>query len=173
MAASILLLPLILLSLFISTTMSIKDSVLSSVCSNTVNPAFCMEAFKADPRTARSDLHGLGHISVDLARSKAVATLRLVQALNRRPATTDMKQKLASCTRKYGVAIGQLDGAKRHLGKGNYGGVAIAASTAMEKAEDCQDEFEVPPRAPPALDRNNREMESFCNMVFNVAGVLA
>lgn len=167
---SLLLLLLLSMEVMIRPSLSVNETQLNSICSKTTNPSFCMRALKSDRRTTSSDLRGLGHVSVDLARSKASAGLSLVHSLGRRASQLELKQRLRSCSEYYASAVSLLDDAKRGLASADYGRVADRAATAMEKSEDCEDEFEAGPPTVPQLRRMNDEMENLCSIVFAVAG---
>ncbi|KAK4767580.1 hypothetical protein SAY86_015330 [Trapa natans] len=156
--------------MMIHPSLCVNDSQLSSICSKTTSPSFCMRALRSDRRTTSSDLQGLGHVSVDLARSKASATLSMVHSLSRRAAQPELKQRLLSCSEYYTSAVSLLEDAKQSLASADYGRVADRAVTAMDKSEDCDDEFEAGPPDVPRLRRMNDDMENLCSMVFAVAG---
>ena len=51
------------------------NDLINQVCSMAINPKPCFETFKSDPRSATTNLKGLGLISVDLAQALAETTL--------------------------------------------------------------------------------------------------
>ncbi|OWM88009.1 hypothetical protein CDL15_Pgr016582 [Punica granatum] len=151
---------------------SVDNTQLNNICSQTTSRSFCLQVLKSDPRTVSSDLNALGHISVDLALSKASSVLSHVQSLRRNAREPELKRRLETCSKYYTSAKSQLDGAKRSLSTRDYARVANGAANAMEISLGCEDEFEAGPPTVPELKQMNDEMEGLCSIVYAVVGYM-
>lgn len=167
-----LVLPFIRLS---SASLSVKvtNDVLSDVCSKTQNVTLCLQTLKADPRTLRADLKGLGQISVDLALSKAKDTKNYVGSLiMKTEIPPPLKQKYLLCSVNYDNSISDLEAAKQAFSSGDYKGVDMKASGAMWETNECRENFKEPPFDPSQLPKWNQDFDFICSIILIISNLL-
>ncbi|KAK1592983.1 hypothetical protein Q3G72_033896 [Acer saccharum] len=149
----------------------VSSGEINDICSKTFNPSYCVELLKSTPKTATADLKGLAKIILDLARSNATKTLDQIHSLI--PKTTDhrLKESYQACSEHYDNAIGDLNEAESDFKQGDYFGMNIQASGALDEAGDCHDENEGLP-ADPSLRKGNQDLENICEIILVVANLL-
>ncbi|KAK2643764.1 hypothetical protein Ddye_018959 [Dipteronia dyeriana] len=149
----------------------VSSGEINGICSKTLNPSYCVKLLKSTPGTATADLKSLAKIILDLARSNATKTLNQIHSLI--PKTTDpkLKESYRSCSEHYDNAIGDLNKAESDFKQGDYFGMNIQASGALDAAGDCDDETEGLP-ASPSLIKGNQDLKNFCGIILVVANRL-
>ncbi|KAK3187740.1 hypothetical protein Dsin_027301 [Dipteronia sinensis] len=149
----------------------VSSGEINDICSMTLNPSYCVELLQSTPGTATTDLKGLAKIILDLAHSNTSKTLDQIHSLI--PKTTDpiLKESYQSCSEHYDNATSDLDEAESDFKQGDYFGMNIQASGALDEAGDCNDETEGLP-ADPSLRKGNQDLKNICGIILVVANLL-
>ena len=137
------------------------------ICSETTNPPFCSTVLNSRI-TKRTDIRSLANITIRLAYSSAKENYAIIGGLLKQTKSPVLKQRYASCSNKYNLAIRGLGQATQSLNSGNYKGVYDGATSAFDAGEDCKDEFEVPPPEDKKLKRKTTKFVDLSSIVLAV-----
>lgn len=138
------------------------------ICSKTTNPPFCSTVLTTRI-TNRTDFRSLAKITIRLAYSSAKENYAIIGGLLKQTTSAVLKQRYASCSNKYNLAIHGLGQASQSLNSGNYKGVYDGATSALDASEDCEDEFEVPPPEDEKLKRKTTKFVDLSSIVLAVS----
>ena len=131
----------ICLSILSNLFTSAEADLINDVCSGSKNPQFCINSLRSDPRSGSADLKGLGQIAIDLTTRSTKSTKSLVDSLKQHATDTRLKGIYDSCSENYGYSIYDLGEAASLLKSGDYLGVNLRASAALDDADTCDDNF--------------------------------
>lgn len=148
------------------------NDLISDICSHTSKPATCEAALRSDPGSAKTDLKGLGHISIGVSRKSAEATLQLIMALSKGGKDPSIGGSLAACSEYYDDTVGYLDDTESTLNSGDYKSMSAHASAALNGPDDCNDEFEEASAEPPQLKKANEDVEVRIGAILVIASRL-
>ncbi|XP_073526020.1 uncharacterized protein [Phyllobates terribilis] len=122
------------------------------------NYQICIDFLKSDPRSVNETLEGLGEISFELTKKKAVAIESQIKSLLADPKVgSNAKKVLKDCAEMYDNADDSISDALNALKKGDFSGANIFTSAAMDAPSDCEDGFEGGGTSP--LKKVNDEIE--------------
>ncbi|KAM7484934.1 hypothetical protein LguiA_000943 [Lonicera macranthoides] len=141
------------------------------ICSKTTNPTFCSTVLNSQI-TKRTDIRSLAKITIRLAYSSAKENYAIFGGLLNQTTSPVLKQRYASCSNKYNLAISGLGQATQSLNSGNYKGVYDGATSAFDAGENCEDEFEVPPPEDEKLKRKTTKFVDLSSIVLAVSDYL-
>ncbi|XP_027174575.1 pectinesterase inhibitor-like [Coffea eugenioides] len=137
------------------------------------NPQFCINSLRSDRRSGSADLKGLGQIAIDLTTRSAKSTKTLVDSLKQHATDTRLKGIYDSCSENYGDSIDDLGEATSLLKSGDYLGVNLRASAALDGADTCDDNFKdaklVEPRN---LADASQNVQNLCEIILIIANRL-
>ncbi|XP_059630022.1 pectinesterase inhibitor-like [Cornus florida] len=170
--SSLTLLSIFLSFLFFNHSLAASNKLINSICSSTHNPSLCVQSLKSDPRTASADLKGLGGISIDIAQSNAKSTYNMILSLIKRTTDPKLKGRYDTCRENYDDSISDLDESRQLLKSGDYAGLNIHASAALDGGETCNDNFEGPPAEPAQLKQANQRLEDLCSIILVISNRL-
>lgn len=107
-----------------------------------VNYSLCVASLKSVPRSHRSDLRGLGLISVKLAAASAKhARSKVKKLLKAKPRSHYTKSCLKACLELYKDAISMLKASAGAIKSGHYDDANIWISSAVDAPGSCEDGF--------------------------------
>nr|XP_027098787.1 pectinesterase inhibitor-like [Coffea arabica] len=131
------------------------------------------EADLIDPRSGSADLKGLGQIAIDLSTNSAKSTKALVDSLKQNASDARLKGIYDSCLENYGDSIDDLADATTKLGSGDYQGVALTASAALDGPDTCDDNFtDAKLTEPPNLAEASQNVQTLIEVVLVIANRL-
>ncbi|XP_052210785.1 pectinesterase inhibitor-like [Diospyros lotus] len=164
------LLPMLLVLSCVVADRTSTEAYLKRICSKTIDPSFCTQALKSDPRSATADLRGLAEIAVRLSEASAEKTLKLARSLAKSAASPELKERYASCAKIYDRIVGYVEGAGEALRSEDYQSMSIETSEAMSLVFNCGEEIESSDRSP--LPQMNQEMNDLASIVYEASMIL-
>nr|XP_027082311.1 LOW QUALITY PROTEIN: pectinesterase inhibitor-like [Coffea arabica] len=171
-SSSLLALFFICLSILSNLFTSAEADLISDVCTASKNPQFCANSLRSDPRSRRADLKGLGQIAIDLATKSAKSTKTLVDSLKQNATDTRLKGIYDSCSENYGDSIDDLGEATSLLKSGDYLGVNLRASAALDDADTCDDNFKDAKLGTTNLADASQNVQNLCDIILVIANRL-
>ncbi|XP_027095961.1 pectinesterase inhibitor-like [Coffea arabica] len=170
---SLLALFLICLSILSNLFTSAEADLIGDVCSGSKNPQFCINSLRSDPRSGSADLKVLGQIAIDLSTNSTKSTKALVDSLKQKASDARLKAIYDSCLDNYGDSIDDLADATTKLGSGDYQGVALTASAALDGPDTCDDNFtDAKLTEPPNLAEASQNVQTLIEVVLVIANRL-
>lgn len=160
---------LLLLLVQVHGSFGIPSNEVEDICSTTQNPSFCAQTLNADPRTPGADLKALAQISIDLANASATETAALVASLVKTASDPELQGRYQTCAENYDDSIYSLGECSLSVSSGDFTGLNLKASAAMEGATTCLDSFEGPPRDPSQLPSKSAELKNLCSSILAIS----
>ncbi|KAK2969660.1 hypothetical protein RJ640_025837 [Escallonia rubra] len=149
-----------------------SDDLVANVCKEHVNPGFCIDALKSDPRANTDDIKVLAQVSIELATFNATGTRVKIHSLllaSRDPGLTD---DLNKCADLYDIALSYLESAPETLKTGEYNALNLYAVGAADISSKCEDTFKGPPPYQSPLSTDNNNTSLLCEIVKVISNVL-
>ncbi|KAJ1414323.1 Pectinesterase inhibitor domain [Sesbania bispinosa] len=113
--------------------------LIEETCKKTPYPTFCIQFIQADPRSSSADVKGLALIMVDVIKTKAKASLLIINQLLQEGGE---KKALSSCFEKYRVILqGDVPQATQALQNGNPKFAESGAIDSGVEAISCEKSF--------------------------------
>ncbi|CAH9114945.1 unnamed protein product [Cuscuta epithymum] len=152
---------------------NVNGDLIDTVCAKTQRPPFCQQTLRADPRSKTADLKGLGFISIDITTKQANSGKTLVQSLLNGAVDQKVKSALSSCLENYGDSIDTLGECSDALKSGDYGGLNIKASSALDSFGTCDDGFsDFSKPEPPQLKDASSNLQGICDIILVISNLL-
>ncbi|CAH9080381.1 unnamed protein product [Cuscuta europaea] len=166
-------LPILFAFLVALITRNVNADLIDTVCAKTQHPPICQKALRSDPRSKNADLKGLGFISIDITTDKAKSGKTLVQSLMGKSTDPKEKSALSSCLENYGDSIDTLGECPDLLKSGDYNGVNVKASSALDDIGTCDDGFEDLGKPEPAqLKDASFNAQAVCEIILVISNLL-
>ncbi|CAH9114949.1 unnamed protein product [Cuscuta epithymum] len=154
-------------------TRNVNADLIDTVCAKTQHSSICQKALRSDPRSKNADLKGLGFISIDVTTSKAKSGKTLVQSLLDKSTDPKEKSALSSCLENYGDSIDMLGECSDALKNGDYTGMNVKASAALDDIGTCDDGFKDLGKPEPAqLKDASFNAQSDCEIILVISNLL-
>ncbi|XP_068641868.1 putative invertase inhibitor [Aristolochia californica] len=149
-----------------------SSDLVADICGNVAKHTFCIQALKADGRTATADLPRLGLIANDLLKWNASATRKYIGdmlAVGRCSATRD---RLSSCAGQYNEVLSLAGSCYDYLKNKQYDQMKAAANSAISDAYNCELLFRGELCHPSPFTVQNDNAENLGDIVASVAAFL-
>ncbi|XP_015069537.1 pectinesterase inhibitor-like [Solanum pennellii] len=171
MALSYMFLLVSLLSISFTLT-NVRADLISDVCSKALKPAICLSALRGDSRSKGANLEGLAAISIDLSLKNMQSAHDLVNTLLKQATDPKLKTRYSSCLENYNDGIDELRGLPALLKSGDYSGLNIHASAALDDPSTCDDNFSGPPVEAPQLKAASDKVQGLISIILVISNQL-
>ncbi|KAL0853835.1 hypothetical protein Bca101_058987 [Brassica carinata] len=122
-------------------TMKISEGDISTICSKTKNPSFCLNFFKSTPATKTLDLFDVAKFLINDASQDASVTQKQFESLAKSTADPRSKNIYIQCLENYKNALGEFDAAIKALEAKDNASLNIKVSAAMTDGDSCNSEL--------------------------------
>lgn len=162
------------LTLYANARPSVKLSseVVNKICSKSINTSFCLNVLNSDPRTATSDLKGLGLITINDAQTNLTANLNLIKSLSSQATDPTLKKRYEDCSDHYDDGLSDIQDALQSLNSGDYQGANIQTSAVFTDVDDCEQAWADPPADPSQLPGKNKDLKDLLDIILVITNVL-
>ncbi|KAL3510539.1 hypothetical protein ACH5RR_029940 [Cinchona calisaya] len=162
-------------SLSLSFLYPTKSDLVADICfRSTIDPQYCIQALRSDPRSPTADLPTLAKISIDLAQTTTKSIAILVQSLMQRANETKLKEIYDSCLENYNDTFDNLNDCINYLNKKDYESLNIYASAALDGPDTCDDNLndQSPAAEPDELKQASKHVQELASAVCAIASKL-
>lgn len=164
-AAAVLLLSLFTSGGIVGGSLVSADLV-DEICAETKIQSFCLNFFKSDHSSSATPVE-LCIKAIDVGRSSAKNTKKLVDTLVKGTTDPSLKAKYRDCWETYDMAISSLEEAREFLK--DLSTLDIEITAAMTDIDTCEDGFEKTRIKPPKLRDGNRFLTNVCSIALVIA----
>lgn len=151
---------------------AVTGDMVDDVCEKTRNPPLCVKALRADHRSKKADLKGLGIVAIDIATKQAKKGQSLVQSLRKGATDPELKNIYSSCLESYSDSVGILKKCPALLKSKHFSSLNIQASAVLDNPVDCDDHFSDIPNHPRSLKDTSDKLQAFSSIILVISNQL-
>lgn len=144
------------------------QALISEICRETSDYAFCSNIFIQNLPSPTADIVGLGQITVNQSLQAATNTEIFVERMISSETNTTLQDLYKICQEAYSIVANKYAQANESFAKGAYSTVVFLESRTERFIDDCQNNVE----ASPALTEKNRQMKVLINMSLTTVNLI-
>ncbi|KAJ4720607.1 Pectinesterase inhibitor [Melia azedarach] len=144
---------------------NLTTNILDKICQQTQDSNFCLRYLNNHTHINTTTIQQLAQTSLELAKNNANDIYREIKSSVDGKNEPELKEIFMICSEDYENAIDALGHAGGSLKSGNYPGLRVQASVALQEAKTCGNKLNYAPNDVAYLRQKNRNFLNQCGII--------